>query len=175
MKVGSRVVVFFCSALIALVFSPLGSAAPASTSFGVSGYEYAFTSTVGSFAGSGTGNAGDIAIWNATVDHDPLGSTPTYIDGGSVVITTASPSGHLDYVTGTLAHHGGAITILTSGSGCTNQQYLVKGALEGVSTSTTAGGSGTFNVTLTHYRYSLFGYCIIYKATVKGTVSFSYG
>ena len=175
MKVGSCLLPFACSSILALSLCPPASAEPASTSFTVGGYEYAFTSTVGSFAGSGSGNAGETAVWNATVDHDPLGSMPTYIDGGSVALATASPSGHLDYVTGTLAHHGGAITRLNSDSGCTNQQYLVKGALKEVATSTTSGGSGTFSVTLTHYRYSLFGYCVIYKATVKGSVSFSYG
>ena len=40
--------------------------------------------------------------------------------------------------------------------------------------STTSGGSGAFAVTLSHYRTWLFGRCIIYKAGVAGTVSFTY-
>jgi hypothetical protein len=57
---------------------------------------------------------------------------------------------------------------------CTNQQYLVSDRLQSVETSTTSGGSGRFAVTLTHYRYSLFGHCVIYKARVDGAVSFIY-
>jgi len=160
--------------LAVALLAPTGaSAAPASTSFAVVGYEYAFTSTVGSFAGSGSGNAGEIAAWNATVAHDPLGSTPTYVNGGSFALTTASAS-RLDYVTGTLAYHGGTITTLDPGSGCTNQRYLVTGTLQNVATSTSSGGSGSVEVTLTHYRYSLFGTCIIYKARVSGTVNLTY-
>src|SRR5512133_2466150 len=150
------------------------AAAPASTSFTIVGYEYAFTSTVGSFAGTGTGNAGEKAVWDVTVNHDPLGSTPTYINGGRVELATASASGHLDYVTATLGYHRGSITTLNSGSNCTNQQFLVTGALEDVTTSTTSDGSGTFAATLTHYRYSLFGHCIIYRAGVRGMVSLTF-
>jgi len=174
MKTGSRLLAFVVVGVAILTFTPVAAAAPASTSFTIAGYEYAFTSTVGSFAGSGTGNAGDTALWNATVQHDPLGSTPTYITGGSVKLTTANTSGHLDYVTGTLTYQGGRITTLNSGPNCTNQQYRVEGALDHVATSTTSGGSGTFMVILTHYRFSLFGHCVIYKAGVRGAVSFAY-
>jgi hypothetical protein len=160
-------------AAAALLTPATASAAPASTSFTIVGYEYAFTSTVGSFAGTGGGNAGETAAWNATVKHDPLGSTPTYVNGGSFAMTTASSS-HLDYVRGTFAYHGGTITTLDPGTGCKNQKYLVTGKLEDVATSTTSSGSGSFSVTLTHYRYSLFGTCIIYKARVAGTVDVSY-
>jgi hypothetical protein len=174
MNTGSRFLLLALLAVAGLALTSTASAAPASTSFNIVGYEYAFTSTVGSFAGGGTGNAGDTATWNATVDHDPLGSTPTYVTGGSIAMATANGSGHLDYVTGTLAYHSGTITTLDAGANCTNQRYLVTGVLEAVATSSTSGGSGTFTVTLTHYRYSLFGHCLIYKARVNGTVSFTY-
>jgi hypothetical protein len=170
----SRLFVCVCIAAGALSLSSAAAAAPASTSFTIVGYEYAFTSTVGSFAGTGAGNADDAAAWNATVNHDPLGSTPTYINGGSLAMATASTSGHLDYVTGTFVYHGGMITTLDPGAGCTNQRYLVTGKLTKVATSTTSGGTGSFSVVLTHYRYSLFGHCIIYKAHVSGTASFTY-
>jgi hypothetical protein len=150
------------------------TAAPTSTTFDVVGYEYAFTSTLGCFAGSASGTAGDSGTWNACVRHDPLGSNPTYIDGGSVAVATSGLSDLLDAVTGTFVYHGGTITTIDSGAGCTNQQYLVKGSLRDVATTTTSDGSGTFSAILTHYRISLFGACIIYKAKVVGTVSFSY-
>ena len=159
---------------VALVVPSAASAAPASTTFRLVGYEYAFTQTVGSFAGTALGNAGDIGAWNATVQHDQLGSTPTYVNGGLFELATASPNGSADWVTGTLTHHGGTITTLNRGAGCTNQQYLVTGTLQDVATSTTSGGTGSMSVVLTHYRLSLFGRCVIYKARVAGTVSFVY-
>ena len=171
--VRSSVTLFLAFAALAL---PAGaSAAPASTTFTISGNEYAFTSTVGSFAGSGQGNAGDRASWNTSVQHDPLGSNPTYVNGGSFQMTTASPTGHLDSVSGTFAYHGGTITpIPPPGPGCRNQQFQVTGTLQGVSTTTSSGGSGTFSAVLTHYRFSFFGQCLIYNARVAGTVSFTY-
>jgi len=162
-------------ALVALAAPAAAPAAPVSTSFTIVGYEYAFSSTVGSFAGSGSGiPGGESAAWNASVEHDPLGSTPAYVNGGSLAMTTRSSSGAVDFVTGDFAYHGGTITTVDPGTGCTNQRYLVTGTLEDISTSTTSGGAGSFSVKLTHYRYRLFGHCVIYKARVFGAVSFSY-
>ena len=149
MKSLVRSLVVTLAAGAALSLAGTASAAPVSTSFSVVGYEYAFTQTVGSFAGSATGNAGDHGAWNARVEHDPLGSMPTYINGGT-------------------------ITILDPGANCTNQRFLVAGRLQHVETSTTSGGTGLFSVTLTHYRYSLLGHCVIYAARVVGRVSFVY-
>jgi hypothetical protein len=162
-------------ALAALVAAQGAPAAPASTSFAIVGYEYAFTQTVGSFAGTGSGNpAGESAAWNARVVHDPLGSTPTYVNGGSFAMTTASSGGHFDFASGDFAYQGGRITVIDPGTGCTNQRYRVTGTLENVETSTTSGGTGRFAATLTHFRFSLLGHCVIYAARVSGTVSFSY-
>ena len=170
----SRLLSCVCIAATALSLASVASAAPASSSFNIVGYEYAFTSTVGSFAGTGAGNGGDTATWNAKVNHDQLGSTPTHINGGSLAMATVSSGGHLDYVTGTFVYHGGTITTLNPGVGCTNQQYLVTGTLQNVATRTTSGGSGSFTVVLTHYRYSLLGHCLIYKARVAGKANFIY-
>lgn len=159
----------------ALVLPAAASAAPASTSFTVTGFEYAFTQTIGFFAGNAIGNDGDRGAWNTYVEHDPLGSTPTFVNGGSFWMATRSPTGTYDWVTGTFVFHGGTITAdPTTGANCTNQRYLVTGMLEHVATSTTSGGTGAFSVTLTHYRASLFGRCLIYSASVAGTVSFEY-
>jgi hypothetical protein len=171
----SRASLLALAAFAAIVLPAAASAAPASTSFAVVGYEYAFTSTVGSFAGTGAGNAGDTGAWNARVEHDPLGSSPTHVNGGDFQMATTSPAGRVDFVDGTFAYHGGTITRTPNqGANCTNQQYLVTGTLQDVSTRTSAGGSGTFAVTLTHYRILLFGHCIIYKARVAGSVDFTY-
>jgi hypothetical protein len=159
----------------ALALPAAAVAAPASTTFAVTGFEYAFTSTVGNFAGSATGDAGDRGAWNASVEHDPLGSTPPiYVTGGLFQMGTRSPTGALDFVTGTFVDQGGTITTIDPGANCTNQRYLVTGTLENVRTRTTAGGTGTFAVTLTHHRVRFFGRCIAYSATVVGTVGFTY-
>jgi hypothetical protein len=161
-------------AAFALVVVGGAAAAPASTSFSVVGYEYAFTSTVGCFAGTATGNAGDHATWSACVKHDPLGSNPTYVNGGSLAMATSGPNDPLDAVTGSFVYHGGKISTLNSGPNCTNQQYSVTGLLQNVSTRTSNGGSGSFAVVLTHYRTRILGACIIYKAKVVGTARFAY-
>jgi hypothetical protein len=169
-----RLTVVAAVAVAALTLPTAASAAPASTSFAIVGYEYAFTQTVGTFAGTATGNAGDAAAWNATVEHDPLGSTPTYVDGGSFEMLTVNPNGGADMVRGTFVYHGGTITTIDPGANCTNQRYLVTDTLDDVATTTSSGGSGTFTAVLTHYRFSLFGRCVIYKARVAGSVRFAY-
>ena len=174
MKPRVRSSVTLLLALAALALPAGASAAPASTVFAIAGNEYAFTSTVGSFAGTGHGNRGDHAFWNTSVQHDPLGSNPTYVNGGSFQMATSSPTGHVDSVSGTFVYHGGTITTLSTGPNCTNQRFLVTGTLKDVATTTSSGGSGNFSVVLTHYRISLFGRCFIYNARVAGTVSFTY-
>jgi hypothetical protein len=169
MKTLVRSLIVTLAAGAALALPAAARSAPASTTFTVVGYEYAFTQTVGSFAGSARGNAGETGLWNARVEHDPLGSNPTYVDGGSFALTTVT-----DFVMGDFAYHGGTITTLNRGANCTNQRYRVTGTLENVATSTTSGGSGMFSVTLTHYRYSLLGHCVIYKARVVGAVTLQY-
>jgi hypothetical protein len=154
---------------------PLGaSAEPASTTFAVRGHEYAFTSTVGCFAGTAAGDAAESGAWTACVEHDPLGSSPTYVTGGRFVMGTRSATGHYDFVTGTFVDHGGTIETIDPGTDCTNQQYAVTGALQNVTTTTSTGGTGDFRVTLTHFRTRFFGRCIAYRATVVGTATFAY-
>jgi hypothetical protein len=72
------------------------------------------------------------------------------------------------------AFTGGTINVVNAGPGCTNQTFAISGALGSVATSTSTGGSGLFNVLLTHHRLRLFGNCVTYAATVAGTASFRY-
>jgi len=59
-------------------------------------------------------------------------------------------------------------------SGCSNQQYRVQGALSGVGING-GTGSGSFTATLTHYRkYVWFVGCVIYAASVSGSVSLTF-
>jgi len=170
----SRRLLVACLALAAVALPTAASSAPVSTSFKIVGYEYAFTSTVGSFAGSGAGDAGGTVYWNATVKHDRLGSEPTYVNGGSFAMTVRGPGSSVDAVVGTFTHHGGKITTLDRGANCGDQKYLVVDTLKAVSTPTTSNGVGSFRITLTHYRHRLLGRCLAYKARVSGTVSFTY-
>ena len=174
MKAALRASLATLVAVAALVAPSAAAAAPTSISFTIVGYEYAFTSTVGPFAGNGSGDAGGTAYWNATVKHDRLGSEPTYVNGGSFAMAIRGPGNSVDAVVGTFTHHGGKITTLDRGANCTNQKYLVADTLKAVSTPKSSDGSGNFMVTLTHYRHRLLGRCVAYKARVSGTVSFTY-
>jgi hypothetical protein len=161
-------------AAAALALPAAGTAAPASTSFKIVGFEYAFTPTVGSFAGKANGDRGDAGWWNAYVQHDRLGSVPAYVNGGSFGMATRSATGAFDVVTGDFTYHGGTITTLKPGTNCTNQQYRVTATIADVSTTTSSGGTGALDVTLTHYRVRVLGRCVAYKARVAGSVTFSY-
>ena len=164
-----------------VVFGALAAAVPAaaaskpvSTTFTISGREYAFTSTHGLFAGTGAGNRGGTAYWNASVKHDKLSSNPAYVNGGSVALTVRNGGISVDAIVGTFARRGGTISALDRGANCTNQKYLVTGRLERVLTTSTSGGTGSLSVTLTHFRHRILGRCVAYKATVSGSVTFAY-
>ena len=130
----------------------------------ISGYEYAFTSTDGRFAGSASGALP--GLWETDVRHTALclSCTPTAtITGGS--FSLATPSGA---VSGSFT--GGTVQVVNRGSNCTNQTFAVRGVLGAV------GGSGTglFSATLTHYRHRILGRCVSYAASVKGTLSLTF-
>jgi hypothetical protein len=161
-------------AALSLAIPGAGSAAPRSTSFSVVGYEYAFTQTLGCFAGTVDGAEGGGGAWTACVHHEPLGSSPTYVTGGTFAMTTAGPGFTIDGAKGTFVDQGGRIETLDSGHGCKSQRYSVTGELRHVGTLTSGSGSGSVHVVLTHYRVSIFGHCLIYKARVSGTVSFDF-
>jgi hypothetical protein len=159
---------------VAVALPAAASSEPVSSSFTISGREYAFTSTRGFFAGNGNGNRGGTAYWNATVKHDKLGPSPAYVNGGSVAITVRDGGISVDAIVGTFARHGGTIATLVRGENCTNQKYLVTGRLERVLTTSTSNGTGSLSATLTHYRHRVLGRCLAYKASVAGTVTFAY-
>jgi hypothetical protein len=131
--------------------------------FSISGTEVSATSTTGRFVGAASGSA--LGTWYAEVNHDPLGASPAAIrPGGSfgMALDQAEPA---YVVSGQFS--GGTIEVKDSGLNCTNQVYRVDGALRNVSVS----GSGHFVATLTHHRRSVLGRCLLYAATVGGTVT----
>lgn len=74
---------------------------PTSTTFIVTGFEYAFTPD-GFFAGFAIGNVGERGAWNTYVEHDWLGSEPPiYVTGGSFGMATRSSTGTYDWGKGT--------------------------------------------------------------------------
>jgi hypothetical protein len=158
---------------VALVVLPAAAvAAPASTTFQIRGAEVAFTSTRGTFVGYGSGNASEGSAWKAVVDHTPLSSQPASITGGRFTMGTLTLAPSADFVSGAFTE--GTITETNPGIDCTKQTFRVSGTLADVSTSTTSGGTGLFDVVLTHHRSSFFGRCVTYAATVSGSASFTY-
>jgi hypothetical protein len=131
----------------------------------VTGYEVYATSTEGAFAGTATGSLP--GEWDAAVYHTPLGTTAT-ITGGRVDLTS---NGQL--ISGVFS--GGTVTQTTGFTGCTNQQFSVQGSLTNVGVyGQSDTGTGAFDATLTHYRAWIWGRCVVYSASVNGTVTLSY-
>jgi len=143
---------------LALVGVPAISLAttPVTVTYAISGFEYAATTNVGSFAGAAVA-ADDYGTWQATINHDPLDSIAPTITGGSFTL-----SGKVRHLAGTF-DSGGPITLLTNIS-CGKQTYSVDGTLN--------VGRATFHAVLTHYRFCLWGHPITYAATVTGWVTF---
>jgi hypothetical protein len=144
------------------------NAAFASYSDPVNGAETAATSTEGTFAGYATGSLP--GYWTAVIDHTKLSPNAT-ITGGSFSLNTYF-NGSLVRVVGTFT--GGTVVLEKPSTGCSNQHYGVSGFLGNVGVNSTGSGTGSFDVTLTHYRTSVFGYCVTYSATVSGSLTLDF-
>ena len=158
-------------AALAFLVAPATAAAAQTYSDTISGYEYAFTSTDGKFAGTASGALP--GTWNADVQHTPLclSCTPTAtITGGSFSLVTTH-NGLPALAVGTFV--GGTVQVTNVGAHCTNQTFAVNGILGDAGWWSSGSGSGTFRVTLTHYRHSILGRCVTYGASVRGTLSLS--
>lgn len=156
-------------AALAFFVAPATAAAAQTYSDTISGYEYAFTSTDGKFAGTASGALP--GSWNADVQHTPLclSCTPTAtITGGSFSLATTH-NGLPALVSGVFV--GGTVQVTNVGSNCSNQTFAVNGILGKVGWWSSGRGSGIFRATLTHYRRSVFGSCFTYGASVRGTLS----
>ena len=147
------------------------ASAELSSSYSIEGVEIAATSTEGTFVGNGTGTNGDEAVWQAIVEHEVL-SPICYSNGGCAITggTFALANEDVEAVNGTFA--SGSITLTRQAPGCGIQVFNVLGTLIDVITPTTTGGTGTFAVTLTHFRTRLLGRCTTVFAKVSGSVSF---
>ena len=163
-------------AVLAVAVSALCVAATAKASQtyvdAIHGYEYFFTSTEGRFAGTASGALP--GSWNARVHHTPLcyTCTPTAtIDGGSFSLATVF-NGRPALVTGSFT--GGTVQVMSRGANCTNQTFDVEGRLGNVGLWYAGSGHGMFSATLTHYRHRVLGVCVIYAASVSGSLSLTF-
>jgi hypothetical protein len=164
-----RLIILVVAALAFL--APATAAAAQTYSDTISGYEYAFTSIDGRFAGTASGALP--GSWNADVQHTPLclSCIPTAtITGGSFSLATRH-DGLPALVSG--AFVGGSVQVTNVGANCSSQTFTVNGILGHVGWWSSGSGSGTFRATLTHYRRSIFGSCVTYGASIRGTLSLS--
>jgi hypothetical protein len=151
-------------AAAALFISPASAIAATTSPDSVSGLEYAATSTQGRFVGIASGALP--GAWSVTVNHTPLG-TSAAITGGDFHL--ASLDGTLTAVTGDFT--AGTIRQLSGFTGCASQRYAVHGVLADVGSGAARRGTGTLDATLTHYRTKIFGQCLTYSASVRGSLS----
>jgi hypothetical protein len=151
-------------AAAALVISPAAAIA-ATPADSVSGLEYAATPAQGRFAGIASGALP--GVWSVTVDHTPLGAAAA-ITGGDFHLATRR-GGTLTAVTGEFT--AGTVRQLSGFTGCASQRYAVHGVLDKVGSGAARRGTGTLDATLTHYRTKIFGQCVTYSASVRGSLS----
>ena len=131
------------------------------------------TQTEGQFVGEATGSVA--GSWYIDVTHQvlPNNRNPVAITGGHFRLNTV-----LNYwpeeILGSFTPGHGYVQQLDGFSGCTNQHYKVHGELSDVGVDW-GTGSGTFDAKLTHYRvYIWFVGCVVYSASVSGTVSLTF-
>lgn len=137
---------------VAALSLPAASASAATYADEFTGVEIPpVTSTLGTFTGVATGQLP--GVWYAQIAHEPLSTgTTVAITGGSFTVYTITGRTISGGIT------GGTVTVTNLGSGCRNQTFTVNATLS----------DGNFTGTLTHYRYSFFGSCITYSASIVG-------
>jgi len=149
----------------ALFISPAAAVAAPAFSDSVSGLEYAATSAQGRFVGIASGALP--GAWSVTVNHTPLG-TSAAITGGDFHLATRLDR-TLTAVTGKFT--AGTVRQLSGFTGCASQRYAVHGVLGHVGSGAARRGTGTLDAMLTHYRTTIFGQCVTYSASVRGSLS----
>jgi hypothetical protein len=152
-----RLVLTVPAAVAALLLLATPAAAAARATGTVRGVEYAATATEGRFGGLAQG--GLSGAWTAAVVHDPLrAGVAVPVTGGTFTLY-----GHR-VVTGRFVR--GTVAPLADPPTCGNQRFRVSGTL-----ALDGGGSGTFQVVLTHLRAPLRSGCTTYGATVAGSLA----
>lgn len=132
----------------------------------IRGYEYFATSTVGSFAGTASGDLP--GAFDAQIVHTVLTTTATITGGAFTLYTVIGNTAAV--VVGNVAS-GTVRQIDTNTHGCRDQHYAVTGTLDNVTVNGTGAGTGSFSATLTHYRVRIGSECITYSASIAGGIS----
>jgi hypothetical protein len=149
----------------------------------VSGIEVHATWDQGTFTGTaydGIWGGWTIVVNHTDLDHLDTCGDPSYpcaqITGGSFRLAATSPS--VELITGSFhgqgEHTAGIVPVRGYGSNCTTQLFHITDALDHVGSGSPYGGTGYFDAYLWHYRTWVWGRCITYSATVKGTVTLTY-
>jgi hypothetical protein len=153
------------SALLAAValVAATGAGAAVSPSYQVAGVELgAPQSSTSAFAGFANGSAGDRAFWQASIVHAPLTTCSSV--GSSCLITggTLSLRGAGGALTGSVTD--GSVDLSTQTPGCGRQTFAVTAYVS------TATGPLLFKGTLVHYRLGFRGQCMVFAASVQGSL-----
>jgi hypothetical protein len=149
----------------------------------VSGIEVHATWDQGTFTGTaynGIWGGWTIVVNHTDLDHLESCGYPSYpcarITGGTFKLAATSPS--VEYITGNFVGRSPGtaeiIPVPGYGSNCTTQLFHIKDKLRDVGTGSPYLGYGSFDAYLWHYRTWVWGRCITYSATVKGTVTLNY-
>jgi hypothetical protein len=147
---------------VALAAQVGSAAASTEVTYGIRGIETGATATRGSFSGIAWA-WDDYGTWSATVDHTAFDANRrASITGG-----TFGLDGSTRDASGTFAA-GGTVALTSADPGCGREYFDVDGVV-----AMSGGGSGQFDATLTHFRAWVFGRCITYWATVRGSVALS--
>jgi hypothetical protein len=150
---------------VALTVFTAPASAQSSVTYSLAGVETGATSTQGTFVGVAL-SPDDFGTLGAVVEHEELDDTVP-ITGGTFAI-----DGQVRDLLGTIT--GGTIERLRGGS-CRKETFSVTGQVGNLldSNGGFTGGSGLFNVTLTHYgRRVRGGACVTFFATIEGLVTF---
>ena len=143
---------------IGLVVAFSSVAAAQDVTYEVSGIQTGVAENFSSFAGLGFSDDRDVAVWEAKIKRIDL----TEITGGVFHL-----KGVLRELFGVFT--GGTITALPRGT-CRMEKFAVTGEL---TLDDDEFDSGSFDVILTHYGIRVGGQCVLYFATVQGTVTFT--
>jgi hypothetical protein len=148
-------------AVLSVASTGAANASPRPIIATVHGIELVAEHTQGTFSGYTSG--GLTGGWLATVNHTPLDPNARITGGTFTLVTKLDQLEHP--LTARIGH--GSITMTNPGANCTNQTFTVTGNL----THLTGNRTGSFSLTLTHWRHNLLGTCLSYFATTSGSLT----
>jgi hypothetical protein len=134
--------------------------ASAATTDQVAGIETAATSSTGTFFGV---LLNEFGTWQTTIVHADLNKAPggaTALTGGSFTVSPLFGTASGGTITG-----GQIVAQAPNGDVFCTQQFVGGGTIQA------ASGTGSFQVTLTHYGFISNGVCNAFFASVTGSIT----